>query len=76
MEQAMSRLGRLWAGVSVPLPILFAIRSVVAVSEVATKAVGPWLDVLIRLWLAQAFLTLEIATMMTGPGAESRANTG
>jgi NADH dehydrogenase FAD-containing subunit/uncharacterized membrane protein YphA (DoxX/SURF4 family) len=72
----MSRLRRLWASVSVPLPILFAIRSVVAVSEVATKAVGPWLDVLIRLWLAQAFLTLEIATMMTGPGAESRANTG
>lgn len=53
-----------------------AIRSVVAVSEVAAKALGPWLDVVIRLWLAQAFLTLEIATMMTGPGAESRANTG
>jgi hypothetical protein len=72
----MSRLWRHWTSASVPLPIRFAIRSVAAVSAFATTALGPWLDVLIRLWLAQAFLTLEIVTMMTGPGAASRADAG
>ena len=61
---------------SVPLPILFAVRSVAAVSAFATKALGPWLDVLIRLWLAQAFLTLAIVTMMTDSGAAGRADAG
>src|SRR6516225_8687335 len=64
----MSRLTRHRSSVSVPSPILFAIRSLAAVSAFATKALGPWLDILIRLWLAQAFLTLAIVTMMTGSG--------
>jgi len=72
----MSRLRRHLTSVSVPLPILFAVRSVAAVSAFATKALGPWLDVLIRLWLAQAFLKLAIVTMMTGSGAAGRADAG
>jgi hypothetical protein len=72
----MSRLRRHSTSVSVPLPILFAVRSVAAVSAFATKALGPWLDVVIRLWLAQAFLTLAIATMMTGSGAAGLADAG
>ena len=72
----MSRLRRHLTSVSVPLPILFAVRSVAALSAFATKALGPWLDVLIRLWLAQAFLKLAIVTMMTGSGAAGRADAG
>jgi hypothetical protein len=52
------------------------VRSIAAVSAFATKALGPWLDVVIRLWLAQAFLTLAIVTMMTDSGAACRANAG
>ena len=72
----MSKLRRHSTSVSVPLPILFAVRSIAAVSAFATKALGPWLDVVIRLWLAQAFLTLAIVTMMTDSGAACRANAG
>ena len=34
----------------------------------AAAALGPWLDLLIRLWLAQAFLVVQVTEMMLGAG--------
>jgi len=40
-----------------------------AVSACGT-ALGPWLDLAIRLWLAQAFLVVQVREMMAGPAGQ------
>jgi NADH dehydrogenase FAD-containing subunit/uncharacterized membrane protein YphA (DoxX/SURF4 family) len=72
-EKAMGRL-KMRTLVSIPPAILIAGRFVVAMSGFAGRVLSPWLDVLIRLWLAQAFLMLEILTMTTGAIASGRTN--
>jgi uncharacterized membrane protein YphA (DoxX/SURF4 family) len=72
-EMAMGRL-KIRTLVSIPPTISIAGRFVVAMSGFAGRVLSPWLDVLIRLWLVQAFLMLEILTMMTGAIASGRTN--
>jgi NADH dehydrogenase len=37
--------------------------------SIAETALGPWLDLAARIWLAQAFLGLQVQAMMLGPKA-------
>ena len=39
-------------------------------------ALGPWLDLAIRLWLAQAFLVVQVREMMASPSSGPSAPLG
>ena len=43
-------------------------KAVVAVAAART-ALGPWLDLAVRLWLAQAFLVVQVHEMMAAPAS-------
>jgi len=44
-----------------------AARAMAVAVAVAQTAIGPWLDLAIRLWLAQAFLVVQVHEMMAAP---------
>ena len=50
-------------------------RAAAAAVAAAQTAIAPWLDLAIRLWLAQAFLVVQVHEMMAAP-APSRSNCG
>ncbi len=43
-------------------------RTLAAMMPALAAALGPWLDLAIRLWLAQAFLVVQVQEMMLGAG--------
>lgn len=42
-------------------------RAAAVATAAARTALGPWLDLAIRLWLAQAFLVVQVHEMMAAP---------
>ena len=49
-----------------------AARAAAVAVSAARTALGPWLDLAIRLWLAQAFLVVQVHEMMAAPAASGR----
>jgi NADH dehydrogenase/putative oxidoreductase len=54
-------MSRLWAAARI-------LSSAVSILE---TALGPWLDLAVRIWLAQAFLVLQVRAMMVGANAQA-----
>jgi len=46
-----------------------AARAAVVAIAAARTALGPWLDLAVRLWLAQAYLVVQVHEMMAAPAA-------